>query len=295
MKKIILTFILAVVCSSSYAQLMTVNDAKTKFEANVEYRGGTPITSNDRGKEEYNGFGNAEGNIYTHEGLWHNFIFTPMTKLGVEAHHISNDGEGNGKGNHYFRAGINASHVFMLPGYTRAISLTSNLYVEGSQFGIHRFDGVLSSIFLFKMKQNDTRGIGFVWMLNNPQNMIGLPIFLLKKDYGKHFSINFMTWMADFTYHFNEKLHLSASYGFGFERFWYKPLNDDKVLMNGQTVLTPSMSFKWDVSKRLAFSVNGGGSLAFMSHLMNASGTELLDRRNARLTYFGNAKLSYNF
>jgi len=293
MKKIILTFILAVASAASYAQLMTVNDQKTKFEATVEYRGGTPIDHNDRGKAEYNDFGNPEGSIYTHEGLWHNFIFSPMTKLGVEAHHLSNNGVGNGKGNHYFRVGMNASHLFMLPGYTRGINVTANVYAEGSQFGLHRFDGVLSSIFLFSMNPKDTRGVGFVWLLNNPQNMIGLPIFLLKKDFGKHWSINFMTWMADFTYHFNDKLHLSASYGFGFERFWYKPA--DEVLMDGQCMLTPSMSFKWNVSKRLALSVNGGGSLAFMNHIMNASGTELYDRRNARLTYFGSGSLSYNF
>ncbi len=293
MKKYILMMFFAAASAVANAQLMTVNDKKTKFEATVEYRGGTPIDHNDRGKEQYNGYGNPEGNIYTHQGLWHNFIFSPMTKLGVEAHHISNDGEGNGKGNHYFRAGINASHLFMLPGYTRGINVTANLYGEGSQFGMHRFDGVMSSIFLFSMKPQDTRGVGFVWLLNNPQHMIGLPIFLLKKDYGKHFSINFMTWMADFTYHFNDNLHLAASYGFGFERFWYKPA--DEVLMDNQTVLTPSMTFRWDVSKHLALSVSGGGSLAFMNTIMNASGTELYDRRNARLTYFTCGNLSYNF
>jgi len=293
MKKIFLTIVLAVASLTSYAQLMTVNDAKTKFEATVEYRGGTPVDHNDRGLAEYNDFGNPEGHIYTHEALWHNFIFSPMTKLGVEGHHLSNDGAGNGDGNHYFRVGMNASHIFLLPGYTRGISLTSNLYVEGSQFGIHRFDGVVSSIFLYSMKPDDTRGVGFVWLLNNPQKMLGLPIFLWKKSYGKNWNINFMTWMSDVTYNFNEKLHLSASYGFGFERYWYKPA--DEVLMGGQAVLTPSMSFRWNVSKRLAFTATGGASLAFMHHIMNAKGTELYDRRNARLCGFSSLNLSYNF
>jgi len=293
MKKIILTLVLAVTSATTYAQLMTVNDAKNKFEANVEYRGGTPIAGNSRGLKEYNNYGNPEGSIYTHEGLWHNFIFAPTTKLGVEAHHMSNNGVGNGKGNHYFRVGLNGMNVFMLPGYTRGISVTANLYAEGSQYGLHRFDGVLSSIFLFNMKATDTRGVGFVWLCNHPQRMIGLPIFLWKRDWGKHWSINFMTWMSDFTYHFNPKLHLTASYGFGFERFWYKPA--DQVLMDTQTMLNPGMSFRWDVSKRLALLVSGGGSIAFMNNIMNASGSELIDRRDARITTFGSTKLSYKF
>lgn len=297
MKKIILTIVLAGCGIASQAQLMTVNDAKTKFEASVEYRGGTPIGKpgdamrfNDKNRD----FGNPEGTVYTHEALWHNFIFSPMTKLGVEAHHMSNDGVGNGNGNHYFRFGLNGMHVFMLPGYTRGISVTANLYAEASQFGVHRFDGVISTIFLYRMQQKNTQGVGFVWLCNNPQNMIGMPIYILKKDWGEHWSLNFMTWMGDFSYHFNKRFTLSASYGFGFERYWFKPEGHD-LMMDNQTVLTPSASLQWTVSKRLNFTITGGGNLAFMNVIMNAAGTEIIDRRDARLSAFGMGKLSYNF
>lgn len=278
--------------NSANAQLMTINDAKTKIELGTEYRGGTPISDNSRGKAQYDGIGNPEGNIYTHLGLWHNFIFSPMTKVGLEGHHMFNDGEGNGKANHYMRLGANASHIFLLPGYTRGISLTANLYGEASQYGVHRFDGVLSSIFLFSMDPKNTKGVGFVWLLNNPQHMFGLPIFLYKRDWGKRWSINFMTWMADFSYHFNDRLSLAASYGFGFERYWFKPA--DEVLMDNQCVLTPTMSLQWKPCKGLSVSVAGGYNLAFMNTIMNAKGTELLDRRDARLSPYANIKCSYS-
>jgi len=263
------------------AQILSINDAKTKFEGGVEYREGTPIQAN------------PDGEIHTHEALWHNFIFTPLEKVGVEFHHMSNDGGKYNPGNHYFRFGMNGMKVFMLPGYQRGIAVTANLYGEGSQHGVHHFDGVLSTLFMFSTKPKDSRGVGFIFLVNNPTKMFALPIFTWKRDFDEHWSINWMTWLGDFSYNFNKKVALTASYGFSFERYWIE--ENEKNCMANQILCTPSLSLQWKVCNSLQLSAAGGYQVPLMGSLFNENGTEYLHKLQTRQSWFGSAKLAYRF
>lgn len=264
--------------SAVSAQLLSINDAETKFETSVEYHGGTPIKEN------------PDGRIFTHEALWHNFYYTPLAKVGVEAHHIYNDG-GDNKANHYFRVGLNGMKVFLLPGKTTGIAVTANLYAEASKYGFHHFDGIVSTLMMYKMDPNNSQGVGFVFLLNNPSKMIALPIFTWNRTFNKHWSLYWMTWLGDFNYHFTDKLKLTASYGFGFDRNWMD--YQGQACMANQIVFTPALSLQYQATRRLNMSVAGGYQVAFMGTLFNETGTKAIKRLDARNAPYAQAKLTY--
>lgn len=254
MRKTFLTLLLALGIWHAKAQIVPSYTEKTIIELEGEARGGSP-------KEHPN----TDGHGYAHVYTLHNFIYSNTTKLGIDGRYEVNNGD-----NHYFRFGPRGSHTFKLKN-SHPLSLSANIYGEASNHAVERIDGFITGVYGFDISQNQQEGIGLIVLLNNPQSVPCVPIYIFHHIFNKQWSVNFMTYMASVNYDYNNRLRLSAGYNMFTEKNWLSL--DHKRYYISKSYFSPQVAMQWKVSPRFKLSANMGYRMPINSIMYNRSGS----------------------
>ena len=239
MRKLLLLSFLVVSTCCATAQIVPILNNKTNLEIEAEARGGS-----------HHNHPNTDGHGYAHIYAIHNFVYTPKTKVGVDLRYEANNGD-----NHYFRFGPRVSHTFTLSN-SHPLSITGNIYGEASQYGVERVVGHISGIYGFGISQSQQQGIGLIVLINNPQGVPCVPIYVFNKTFNKQWSLNFLTYMASVNYDYNSKLRFFAGYSMMSEKYWLK--HNHKRYMTSKSYFSPQIGLQWKPAKDIKLSANLG-------------------------------------
>lgn len=254
MKTKLFTLLLIVGICCAKAQIVPSYNERTIVELEGEARGGSP-------KEHPN----TDGHGYAHAYALHNFIYTTTTKLGIDGRYEVNNGD-----NHYFRFGPRGSHTFRLKN-SHPLSLSAFIYGEASNHAVERVDGFITGVYGFDISKNQQEGIGLIVMLNNPQSVPCVPIYIFHHTFNKQWSVNFLTYVASVNYDYNSRLRFSAGYNMFTEKNWLS-LDNKRYCIN-KSYFSPQMAMQWKVSPIFKLSANLGYRMPISSKMYNRSGS----------------------
>lgn len=236
------------------AQIMQENNSRTNIEAQLENR---PHTVSDDP---------SDAKTYGHVYASHNFLFSRITRLGIEGRYEANDGD-----NTYYRLGPKYMHVFMLPD-RKSIVLNANIYGEASQHGVEHLDGHIVGFYMYGLSLKKQEGIGLVALINNPSRIPCVPIFMYRSQLTPKSRFDFATYLASYSYDITPQLRFSAGYAIMPVRFWLKA-DDGARYMDSKALFTPKVVLQWKPVKPLAFGIYAGYGFTITHKLYNASGT----------------------
>lgn len=254
MKTKLFTLVLTISVCFAKAQIVPNYNEKSIIELEGEARGGSP-------KEHPN----TDGHGYAHVYALHNFIYTGTTKLGIDGRYEVNNGD-----NHYFKFGPRGSHTFKLKN-SHPLSLSANIYGEASTHAVERIDGFITGVYGFDIRQNQQQGIGLILLLNNPQSVPCVPIYIFHHTFNKQWSVNFLTYVASVNYDYNNRLRLSAGYNMFTEKNWLSLEN--KRYYISKSYFSPQVAMQWKVSPIFKLSANLGYRMPINSTMYNRSGS----------------------
>lgn len=250
-----LTLTICLFATTAWSQILPDNNCRLNIEAQVESR--PHSVSEDA----------SDGKVHGHVYATCNFLNDRTTKLGIDGRYEANNG-----GNAYFRFGPKFMHAFMLKNH-KSIVLNANIYGEASQHGVEHIDGHVVGFYMYSVSREKQAGVGLVALVNNPSRIPCVPIFMYRKQLSEKSRIDFLTYLASYSYDIRPQLRFSAGYAMSSCRYWVKS-EDGTRYMDNKAYFTPEVVLQWNATTPLALGIYAGYAIPVTHKLYNTRGTE---------------------
>lgn len=192
--------------------------------------------------------------------------------------------------------GASANGTFQTKLLGKQVMGNANFAMEGSEYGIERFSGMVVAVVQIKQTRSTSIGIGALWLINTSSTIPIFPVFTLRHKFNEKLSLDLMMPMLHLNYDFNKNNRLSVGMSIDNDHFYIHPGKESlpEVCLYSKSVMTPELVYERTICKQLRLTVRGGAAVSMASRIYNVNNYKEYVEVSQPIGAFLNVGFSYS-
>jgi hypothetical protein len=169
--------------------------------------------------------------------------------------------------------GISMNGNFQTKLFGKQVMGNANMVMEGSEYGIEWFSGMIIAIMQVKQTRSTSIGIGAMYMIgpSSSSHIPVFPVFTFQHKFNDRWSLDLMPPIVHLKYAFNEKNRLSIGMSIDGDHFYVHSPKESlsKVYRYSKSVMTPEFVYERTIGKQLRLTARSGISVSMAIRIYN--------------------------
>ncbi|MDR1347853.1 MAG: DUF6268 family outer membrane beta-barrel protein [Prevotellaceae bacterium] len=167
--------------------------------------------------------------------------------------------------------GISMNGNFQTKLFGKQVLGNANMVMEGSEYGIEWFSGMIIAVMQVKQTRLTSIGIGVLGLIHTSSSIPVFPVFTFRQKFSDKWALDLMMPRVHLKYTFNEKNRLSVGMSIDGDHFYVHPEKESlsKVYRYSKSVMTPEFVYERTVGKQFRLTVRSGISVSMASRIYN--------------------------